>query len=110
VRGYISGSGWKTYQQDGTVCGIRLPKGSESRTNCLNRSLRLPPRVRWVNMMINISFEEVVGLIGKELAEQIRDASMAIYQKGAEIADAKGIIIADTKFEFGLITITSLLF
>ena len=102
VRGYISGSGWKTYQQDGTVCGITLPKG-------LRESDKLPEPIFTPSTKgevgehdENISFEEVVGRIGKELAEQIRDISLAIYKKGAELADAKGIIIADTKFEFGL--------
>lgn len=102
VRGYLSGSGWKTYQEDGTVCGITLPEG-------LRESDKLPEPIFTPSTKgevgehdINISFEEAVGLVGKDLAQQVRDASLAIYQKGAEIADAKGIIIADTKFEFGL--------
>lgn len=102
VRGYLSGSGWKTYQEDGTVCGITLPEG-------LRESDKLPEPIFTPSTKgevgehdINISFEEAVGLIGKDLGKHVRDASLAIYQKGAEIADAKGIIIADTKFEFGL--------
>jgi phosphoribosylaminoimidazole-succinocarboxamide synthase len=102
VRGYISGSGWKTYQQDGTVCGIRLPDG-------LVESDKLPEPIFTPSTKgevgehdENISFGEVVNLIGKELAERIRDVSIEIYEKGARTADAKGIIIADTKFEFGL--------
>ncbi len=102
VRGYLSGSGWSTYQKDGTVCGITLPKG-------LRESDRLPEPIFTPSTKgevgehdVNISFEEAVGLIGKDLAEQVRRTSLSIYQKGAEIADSKGIIIADTKFEFGL--------
>ncbi|MFO8112979.1 MAG: phosphoribosylaminoimidazolesuccinocarboxamide synthase [Desulfosalsimonadaceae bacterium] len=102
VRGYLSGSGWQTYRKDGTVCGITLPKG-------LRESDKLPEPIFTPSTKgepgehdENISFEETVGLIGNERAEQIRDISLAIYKKGAALADAKGIIIADTKFEFGL--------
>lgn len=102
VRGYISGSGWKTYQQDGTVCGIRLPDG-------LKESDRLPEPIFTPSTKgemdehdINISFEETIDRIGQDLAEKVRDISLEIYRKGAEIADSRGIIIADTKFEFGL--------
>lgn len=102
VRGYISGSGWKTYQQDGTVCGIRLSDG-------LKESDRLPEPIFTPSTKgemdehdINISFEETIDRIGQDLAEKVRDISLEIYRKGAEIADARGIIIADTKFEFGL--------
>ncbi len=102
VRGYLSGSGWQTYRKDGTVSGITLPMG-------LRESDKLPEPIFTPSTKgemgehdENISFGETVGLIGKERAEQIRDISLAIYKKGAEIADAKGIIIADTKFEFGL--------
>lgn len=102
VRGYLSGSGLKTYQQDGTVCGIKLPDG-------LKESDRLPEPIFTPSTKgdlgehdINISFDEVVDMIGRERAVQIRDTSLAIYKMGAEIADSKGIIIADTKFEFGL--------
>ena len=102
VRGYISGSGWKSYKKDGTVCGIKLPGG-------LKESDRLPEPLFTPSTKgeldehdINISFDEVINLIGKERAEQVRDVSLAIYKKGVEIAESKGIIIADTKFEFGL--------
>ncbi len=102
VRGYLSGSGWKTYQQDGTVCGIRLPDG-------LKESDRLPEPIFTPSTKgemdehdINISFEETIDRIGRDLAEKVRDISLEIYRKGAETADARGIIIADTKFEFGL--------
>lgn len=102
VRGYITGSGWKSYRKDGTVCGIRLPQG-------LVESERLPEPIFTPSTKapvgkhdINISFEEMVARIGAPLAERIRDLSLAIYHKGARIAAEKGILIADTKFEFGL--------
>ncbi len=102
VRGYLSGSGWKTYQQDGTVCGIRLPDG-------LKESDRLPEPIFTPSTKgemdehdINISFEETIDIIGQDLAEKVQDISLEIYRKGAEIADSRGIIIADTKFEFGV--------
>jgi phosphoribosylaminoimidazole-succinocarboxamide synthase len=101
VRGYLSGSGWKSYQQDRQVCGIALPEG-------LVESDRLPEPIFTPSTKeevgqhdINISFEETVERIGAPVAEKIRDLSLAIYKKGAEIAHEKGIIIADTKFEFG---------
>lgn len=102
VRGYLSGSGWKTYQQDKTVCGIRLPDG-------LKESDRLPEPIFTPSTKgemdehdINISFAETIDMIGRDLAEKVRDISLEVYRKGAEIADSRGIIIADTKFEFGL--------
>ena len=101
VRGYISGSGWKSYQEDGTVCGISLPSG-------LKESEQLPKPIFTPSTKeeqgahdINISFDEAVGIVGAELAETVRDLSLAIYKKGASLAAEKGIIIADTKFEFG---------
>ncbi|MBS0012967.1 MAG: phosphoribosylaminoimidazolesuccinocarboxamide synthase [Desulfobacterales bacterium] len=101
VRGYISGSGWKSYQKTGEVCGIRLPDG-------LGESDRLPEPIFTPSTKaelgehdINISYEHMVDLIGTERAQQVRDLSLEIYQKGAEIAEKSGIIIADTKFEFG---------
>jgi phosphoribosylaminoimidazole-succinocarboxamide synthase len=102
VRGYISGSGWKSYQQDGTVCGIQLPPG-------LKESEKLPDPIFTPSTKeeqgehdINIDFAEAERLIGREQAAQVRDLSLAIYQRGVELAAEKGIIIADTKFEFGL--------
>jgi phosphoribosylaminoimidazole-succinocarboxamide synthase len=101
VRGYISGSGWKSYQENGTVCGISLPSG-------LKESEQLPEPIFTPSTKeeqgahdINISFDEAVGIVGAELAETVRDLSLAIYKKGASLAAEKGIIIADTKFEFG---------
>jgi phosphoribosylaminoimidazole-succinocarboxamide synthase len=101
VRGYITGSGWKSYQKSGTVCGIRLPDG-------LVESDRLPEPIFTPSTKadqgqhdINISFDEMVARIGAALAEKARDLSLALYEKGARIAAEKGILIADTKFEFG---------
>ena len=103
VRGYISGSGWKDYQTSGGVCGIKLPGG-------LKESDKLPEPVFTPSTKadsglhdINIDFEKTVEKIGKPLAEKVRKISLEIYNKGADFAYKKGIIIADTKFEFGLL-------
>lgn len=103
VRGYITGSGWKSYCNDGTVCGIRLPEG-------LVESDQLPEPIFTPSTKealgkhdINIDFGEMVRRIGGPLGEQVRDLSLAIYKKGAKIAAEKGILIADTKFEFGMV-------
>ena len=102
VRGYLSGSGWKDYQKTGSVCGIALPAG-------LRESDRLPEPIFTPSTKAtsghdeNISFDETVERIGQPLAEKLRDTSLAIYKSAAEFASARGIIIADTKFEFGLI-------
>jgi phosphoribosylaminoimidazole-succinocarboxamide synthase len=103
VRGYISGSGWKEYCETGAVCGISLPKG-------LKESEQLPEPIFTPSTKadlgehdINIDFAEAARLIGQPLAEKIRNLSLAIYKKGADLADDRGIIIADTKFEFGQI-------
>ncbi len=103
VRGYITGSGWSSYQKEGHVCGITLPKGLKE-SDRLEQPLFTPSSKAEVgDHDINISFEEAVKRIGKEKAEKLRDLSLAIYKKGAEYALSKGIIIADTKFEFGLL-------
>jgi phosphoribosylaminoimidazole-succinocarboxamide synthase len=101
VRGYISGSGWKAYQKDQKVCGIKLSEG-------LRESDRLPEPIFTPSTKeeigkhdINIDFEETCRRIGRDVAEKVRDLSLTIYQKGARLALEKGIIIADTKFEFG---------
>ncbi|MEJ2729496.1 MAG: phosphoribosylaminoimidazolesuccinocarboxamide synthase [Deltaproteobacteria bacterium] len=101
VRGYISGSGWKEYKDSGSICGIPLPDG-------LKESQQLPEPIFTPSTKaeqgehdINIDFNQAANLIGREEAEKIRDLSVAIYKKGADLADQKGIIIADTKFEFG---------
>ena len=100
VRGYISGSGWSSYQQDSTVCGIQLPGGLKE-SERLPEPIFTPSTKADVGHDINIDFEEASKLIGAELAEKAKSLSLAVYQKGAELAAQKGIIIADTKFEFG---------
>ena len=101
VRGYISGSGWKSYQKDGTVCGIKLPRGLKE-SEKLEEPIFTPSTKEEVGLHdINISFEEAIQELGQPLAEKVKALSLAIYKKGAELALEKGIIIADTKFEFG---------
>ena len=102
VRGYISGSGWKEYKKLGSICGIALPAG-------MVESQKLPEPIFTPSTKAdlgehdeNISFDKVIALCGKDLAEQVRDATLSIYKRARDIADTKGIIIADTKFEFGL--------
>ena len=103
VRGYISGSGWKSYQRDGTVCGIALPEGLLE-SEKLPEPLFTPSTKEEVGLHdINISFEDAADRIGKEIADRVRDLSLAIYKKGVQVAAEKGIIIADTKFEFGIL-------
>jgi len=102
VRGYISGSAWKSYQKDGTVCGIKLPEGLRE-SDKFDEPLFTPSTKADTGHDINISYEEMVKLIGKEDAEKIKEISLKMYNEGAEYARKKGIIIADTKFEFGKI-------
>jgi phosphoribosylaminoimidazole-succinocarboxamide synthase len=102
VRGYLAGSGWKEYQDNGAVCGVKLPAG-------LNNASKLPEpiytpaaKAEMGDHDENITFEKTVEMVGTDLATRIRDISIALYKAASEIAGAKGIIIADTKFEFGL--------
>ncbi len=101
VRGYLSGSGWKEYKASGKVCGIQLPAG-------LNESDQLPEPIftpatkATTGHDINISFEEMCKLVDPEQSRQLRDISLKLYTKASDYARTKGIIIADTKFEFGL--------
>jgi phosphoribosylaminoimidazole-succinocarboxamide synthase len=102
VRGYVSGSGWKEYRQKGSICGIDLPSG-------LVESQQLPEPIFTPSTKAelgehdeNITFAQAVELCGEALAEEARRATVDIYKKARGIADAKGIIIADTKFEFGM--------
>ena len=101
VRGYLVGSGWKEYQKSGSVCGIALPAGLRE-ADKLPQPLFTPSTKADIGQHDeNISFERTVELIGLALAEQVRDAAIALYQTAADYALSKGIIIADTKFEFG---------
>ena len=102
VRGYISGSAWKNYQKDRTVCGIILPAGLKE-SDKFNEPLFTPSSKVDSGHDINISFNEMKKLIGKKDAEKLREFSLKMYKKGSEFARKKGIIIADTKFEFGKI-------
>lgn len=103
VRGYITGSGWKSYQKDGTICGIRLPKGLAESEQLAEPIFTPSTKEEAGKHDINITFDEMVRRIGGDLAEKVRSLSLEIYKKGAEIASEKGILIADTKFEFGLV-------
>jgi phosphoribosylaminoimidazole-succinocarboxamide synthase len=102
VRGYISGSGWKAYQQSGSVCGIQLPSGLQE-SDKLPHPIFTPSTKEEVGSHdINIDYAETVKRIGEDHTARIKDLGLAIYKKGTELAAEKGIIIADTKFEFGL--------
>jgi len=102
ARGYLAGSGWKEYRKDGTVCGIPLPAG-------LKESSRLPEPIFTPSTKAqtghdeNISFERMASMVGSDVARQLRDLTLKIYTRAAAYAETRGIIIADTKFEFGFI-------
>ncbi|HQA04588.1 MAG TPA: phosphoribosylaminoimidazolesuccinocarboxamide synthase [Thermodesulfovibrio thiophilus] len=101
VRGYLSGSGWKEYQKTGMVCGIKLPDGL-TESEKLPLPIYTPSTKAMEGHDINISFDKTVKILGKETAEKVRDLSLAIYKRASDIAENKGIIIADTKMEFGI--------
>ncbi len=101
VRGYITGSGWKSYKQSGTICGIKLPEGLQE-SEKLPEPIFTPTTKAKEGHDENISFEQVCDMIGKDLAIKLRDKTIEIYQKCSEYALTKNVIIADTKFEFGL--------
>ncbi len=102
VRGYLAGSGWKEYQKSGTVCGIKLPEGLQECSK-LEQPIFTPATKAETGHDINISFEEMCERVGTELSEKLRDISQQIYQTGSEYARSRDIIIADTKFEFGML-------
>ncbi|MCL6545931.1 MAG: phosphoribosylaminoimidazolesuccinocarboxamide synthase [Bryobacteraceae bacterium] len=102
ARGYLSGSGWKEYQASGTVCGIPLPTGLKE-SDRLPQPIFTPATKAQTGHDENISFERVAELIGAELAARLRDLTLAIYEKAAAYAETRGIILADTKFEFGFV-------
>jgi phosphoribosylaminoimidazole-succinocarboxamide synthase len=101
VRGYLVGSGWKDYQKTGAVCGIALPKGLRE-SERLEQPIFTPSTKAEKGHDENISFAEVEKLIGTKLAEQVRDVSLRIYSEARDYAQARGLILADTKFEFGM--------
>lgn len=101
VRGYLSGSGWKEYNKNGTVCGIRLPEGLVESAR-LDTPIFTPSTKADEGHDVNISFAEMTKIVGADVAGQLRDVSLKVYETARDIAETKGIIIADTKFEFGL--------
>lgn len=102
VRGYLAGSGWKEYQESRSVCGVPLPEGLKNASQLPAPIFTPAAKAAVGEHDENITYERVVEMIGAPLAAQIRDISIALYQTAREIAAKKGIIIADTKFEFGL--------
>ncbi len=102
VRGYLAGSGWKEYQHSGAVCGVKLPAGLKNASKLPAPIYTPAAKAAMGEHDENITFERTVEMIGLDLATRIRDISIAIYRAASEIAAKKGIIIADTKFEFGL--------
>jgi phosphoribosylaminoimidazole-succinocarboxamide synthase len=102
ARGYLSGSGWKEYREQGTVCGIRLPAGLRE-SDKLPEPIFTPATKAQSGHDENVSFERVSSLIGEDLAKRLRDLTLEIYSRAARYAESKGIIIADTKFEFGFV-------
>ena len=101
VRGYLIGSGWKDYQTSGAVCGIALPAGLRQ-ADRRRRHLHAIHQGRGWAHDENVDFDHTIELLGRDLAEQVRDAALRIYSECAAYALTRGIIIADTKFEFGL--------
>jgi len=102
VRGYLAGRGWKDYQETGKVCGITLPEGLENAQKLPEPIFTPAAKAELGEHDENISFEQVIALIGEKLAKQIRDVSIRLYKTASDYAASRGIIIADTKFEFGL--------
>ena len=102
ARGYLSGSGWKEYQQSGSVCGVELPPGLRE-SDRLPEPIFTPATKAESGHDINISEEEAGRIVGRELIARLRALTLEIYRRGCEHAESKGIIIADTKFEFGLV-------
>jgi len=102
VRGYLSGSGWKEYQKNSSVCGVKLPAGLVE-SDRLAEPIFTPATKEESGHDINISFERMKELVGGPVADELRRRSLAIYSRGAEYARSRGIIIADTKFEWGTV-------
>jgi len=102
VRGYLAGSGWKEYQESGTVCGEALPPGLKNASKLPKPIFTPATKAEMGEHDENISFERMAEIVGTDLAERVREVSIRLYERAAEYASTKGIIIADTKFEFGL--------
>jgi len=101
VRGYLSGSGWKEYQKTSSVCGIPLPAGLVE-SDRLTQPIFTPSTKEEEGHDINITYDDVIKIVGNEMAQKLRDTSLELYARARDMANEKGIIIADTKFEFGL--------
>ena len=101
VRGYLSGSGWKEYNEKGTVCGIKLPSGLIESSR-LDEPIFTPSTKAEQGHDINISFDDTKRIVGNAAAERVKDIALRVYKKAREIAEKKGIIIADTKMEIGV--------
>jgi phosphoribosylaminoimidazole-succinocarboxamide synthase len=102
ARGYLSGSGWKEYQQSGSVCGVRLPPGLRE-SDRLPEPIFTPATKADSGHDVNISEDEAGRLVGRDLIARLKSLTLEIYRRGAALAESKGIIVADTKFEFGLV-------
>jgi phosphoribosylaminoimidazole-succinocarboxamide synthase len=102
ARGYLSGSGWKEYQQSGSVCGVRLPAGLRE-SDRLPEPIFTPATKADTGHDVNISEEEAGRIVGRDLIARLKGLTLEIYRRGAALAESKGIIVADTKFEFGLV-------
>jgi len=102
VRGYISGSGWKEYQAAGTICGIELPAGLQFGDKLPEPIFTPAFKAEQGDKDENITFEQTIELVGEDVARRLRDASLEIFKTASEIAEGSGLILADTKFEFGL--------
>jgi len=102
VRGYLAGSGWAEYKQSGEVCGVKLPAGLQNASKLPAPIFTPATKAEMGDHDENINFARCVEIIGQDLAERVRDISIQLYQRAADLALGKGIIIADTKFEFGL--------
>ena len=105
VRGYISGSGWKEYKQAQSVCGVKLPVGLQESQKLLEPIFTPATKEEGGKHDENISFERMCGIVGEDLSEKLRDISIKIYNAAAKIVEPKGLILADTKYEFGLVTV-----
>jgi len=102
VRGYLAGSGWAEYQKNGEVCGVKLPAGLQNASKLPEPIFTPATKAEMGDHDENISFDKMVGILGEDLATRVRDISIQLYKRAADYALTKGIIIADTKFEFGL--------
>jgi len=100
ARGYLSGSGWKEYRQNGTVCGISLPDGLVE-SDRLPEPIFTPATKAATGHDVNVSLDEAAEIVGRGLAERLKELTLAVYEHAAKVAEGRGIILADTKFEFG---------